>query len=229
MNASPQARFGRAVWAVFLKDLTAEWRSREILTAQLTFALLVIFIFDFALEFDPRAQQRVAVGVLWTLFAFAGTLGLNRSLNQERENAALEGLLLAPVDRGALFLGKALANLVFLAITALLVIPVYTALYNVSLLHPGFFLVLFLGFVGYIAVGTLIATMTVQARTRDILLPLLLFPLVLPIIVAAVRASEGFLTGVPWEELRTWVQLLVVYDVLFGTASFLAFDFVVET
>ncbi len=220
--------FWKAVWAVFLKDLTAEWRSREILTAQWTFALLVIFIFDFALEFDPRAQQRVAVGVLWTLFAFAGTLGLNRSLSMERENQCLEGLLLAPVDRGALYLGKALANLVFLFITAAIVIPVYSALYNVSLLHPGFLLVLFLGFVGYIAVGTLIATMTVQARTRDILLPLLLFPLILPIIVAAVRASEGFLLGNPWSDIRTWVNLLVVYNVLFGTASFLAFDFVVE-
>ncbi len=220
--------FWKATWAVFLKDLTAEWRSREILTAQWTFALLVIFIFDFALEFDPRAQQRVAVGVLWTLFAFAGTLGLNRSMSMERENQCLEGLLLAPVDRGALYLGKVLANLVFLHITAAIVIPLYSALYNVSFLNGGFAAVLVLGFVGYIAVGTLIATMTVQARTRDILLPLLLFPLVLPILVAAVRASEGFLTGLPWAEVRTWVNLLLVYDVLFGTAAFLAFDYVVE-
>ncbi len=224
----PKPGFWKAVQAVFLKDLLAEWRSREILTAQISFALIVLIIFNFALEFNPKARYSVAVGVLWTLFAFAGTLGLNRSWSMERENQSMEGLLLAPVDRSALYLGKALANLVFMAVTAALVLPVYAALYNIALFRPGFLGVLVLGFVGYAGLGTLVAAMSVQARTRDILLPLLLFPLLFPVLVMAVRASEGLLTGASWEEVAPWLRFLLAYDVIFVTLAFLGFGYVVE-
>lgn len=220
--------FWNAVRAVLFKDLAAEWRSREILTAQLTFSLLVLIIFNFALEFNPKARYSVAVGVLWTLFAFAGILGLNRSWGLERENQCLEGLLLAPVERSAIYVGKALSSLTLLFVTAALVLPIYAALYNINLFHPGFLLVLVLGFVGYVGLGTLIAAMSVQARTRDILLPLLLFPLFFPVLVMAVRASAAFLTGSSWAEVLPWLRSLLVYDVIFLTASFLAFEFVVE-
>jgi heme exporter protein B len=229
MNASAAApRYFSALWAVIWKDLAAEWRSRELLSAMLVFALLVILIFNFALELDALTRNNVTSGVLWVTFAFAGTLGLNRSMAVEKDRGCLDGLLLAPVDRSVIFFGKALANLVFMLAVAAIVLPMYSLLYNVNLFKPGLLLVIFLGSVGYVAVGTLLASMAVQARTRDILLPILLFPVVIPLLVAAVKASAGFLQALPLEDIRPWLNLLIVYDVIFIAAAFMVFDFVVE-
>jgi len=222
------ANFWRAMWAVVWKDLAAEWRSRELLTGMLVFALLVILIFNFALELDAKARASVTSGVLWVTFAFAGTLGLNRSMAAEKDRGCLDGLLLAPVDRSAIYFGKAIGNLIFMLIVELVVLPVYSVLYNTNLFSPGLLLVILLGSVGYVAVGTLLSTMAVQARTRDILLPILLFPLVLPVLIAAVKASGGILQSVPWEEVQVWINLLVVYDVIFVAIAFMFFDYVVE-
>jgi heme exporter protein B len=220
--------FLKAMGAVVWKDLAAEWRSRELLSAMLVFALLVIFIFNFALELDPFTRGTVTAGVLWVTFVFAGTLGLNRSLAVEKDRGCLDGLLLAPVDRTAIYFGKMVANLVFMLVVALIVLPVYSILYNTNLFNPGLLAVIFLGAEGYVAVGTLLAAMAVQTRTRDILLPILLFPVVIPVLVAAVKASSGFLLGVPFEELRQWINLLIVYDVIFTALAFMVFEFVVE-
>ncbi len=222
------ANFFRALWAVVWKDLSAEWRSRELLTAMLVFALLVILIFNFALELDARARASVTSGVLWVTFAFAGTLGLNRSMATEKDRGCLDGLLLAPVDRSAIYFGKAIGNLVFMFVVEVIVLPIYSVLYNINLFRPGLLLVILLGSIGYVAVGTLLSTMAVQARTRDILLPILLFPLVVPIMIAAVKASGGFLQDLPWIEVSTWINLLIVYDVIFVAVAFMLFDFVVE-
>ena len=161
----------------------------------LVFSLLVILIFNFALELDIRTRQSVTAGVLWVTFAFAGTLGLNRSMSTEKDQGSLDGLLLAPVDRSAIYFGKVFSNLTFMLIVEAIVLPVYSFLYNVNLLRPGLLLILLLGSVGYIVVGTLLATMAVQSRTREVLLPILLFPVVIPVLIAAVKASGGFLTG----------------------------------
>ncbi|RME06265.1 MAG: cytochrome C biogenesis protein [Anaerolineae bacterium] len=220
--------FWRAMWAVVWKDLSAEWRSRELLTGMLVFAVLVILIFNFALELDAKARASVTSGVLWVTFAFAGTLGLNRSMASEKDRGCLDGLLLAPVDRSAIYFGKAIGNLIFMLVVEMVVLPLYSVLYNTNLFHPGLLLVVLMGSIGYVAVGTLLSTMAVQARTRDILLPILLFPLVVPVMIAAVKASGGFLQGVPWEELKVWINLLLVYDVIFVAIAFMFFDYVVE-
>jgi len=222
------ANFFRALWAVVWKDLSAEFRSRELLTAMLVFALLVILIFNFALELDARARTSVTSGVLWVTFAFAGTLGLNRSMATEKDRGCLDGLLLAPVDRSAIYFGKAIGNLIFMFTVELIVLPIYSVLYNINLFRPGLLLVILLGSIGYVAVGTLLSTMAVQARTRDILLPILLFPLVVPVLIAAVKASGGFLQDLPWNEVSTWINLLIVYDVIFMAVAFMFFDYVVE-
>jgi len=228
-NRKPQiANFLRAIAAIVRKDLAAEWRSRELFTAMLVFALLVILIFNFALELDARARTSVTSGVLWVTFAFAGTLGLNRSMATEVDRGCLDGLLLAPVDRAAIYFGKAVSNLVFMLIVEMIVLPVYGILYNVSLFQPGLLLVILLGSVGYVAVGTLLATMAVQTRTRDILLPILLFPLAIPVLIAAVKASDGFLSGLPFAEISSWVNLLITYDVIFVAVALMVFDYVVE-
>lgn len=217
-----------AIRAVIWKDLTAEWRTRENLSAMLVFALLVILIFNFALELDIQAQESLSAGVLWTTFIFAGTIGLNRSLAVEKDRGCLDGLLLAPVDRSVIYFGKAIGNLIFMLLVEIIVLPVYSFLYQVPVFQPGFLLVVVLGSIGYVAVGTLLATMVIQARTRDILLPILLFPLSLPVIIAAVKASQGFLLMVPLTEISAWLNLLIVYDLIFTAAAFMVFDFVVE-
>jgi len=220
--------FLRAITAIIRKDLASEWRTRELFTAMLIFSLLVILIFNFALELDARARATVTAGVLWVTFAFAGTLGLNRSMATEKDRGCLDGLLLAPVDRAAIYFGKAIGNLIFMLIVELIVLPIYSVLYNINLFHPGLLLVVLLGSIGYVAVGTLLSTMAVQTRTRDILLPIMLFPLVIPVLIAAVKASGGFLQGFAFSEVQNWINLLVVYDVIFIALAFMIFDYVVE-
>lgn len=227
-SGNPSFGFLRAVGAIVWKDLAAEVRSRELISAMLVFALLVILIFNFALELDAKARASVTAGVLWVTFAFAGTLGLNRSMAMEKDRGCLDGLLLAPVDRSAIYFGKAIGNLIFMFIVEIIVLPVYSVLYNTNLLQPGLLLVIVLGSVGYTVVGTLLASMAVQTRTRDVLLPILLFPVAIPVFIAAVKASGGFLQGIEMAEILPWLNLLITYDVVFTAVAFMVFDYVVE-
>lgn len=227
-RSSPWTVFLRAVNAVVWKDLAAELRSREVLSAMLVFSLLVILIFNFALELDAATRSTVTSGVLWVTFAFAGTLGLNRSMAIEKDRGCLDGLLLAPVDRSAIYFGKAIGNLIFMFVVELIVLPVYSILYNTNLFNPGLLGVIALGSIGYVALGTLLSSMAVQTRTRDILLPILLFPLTIPIFVAAVKASTAFLQGLPMGEIWPYLNLLIVYDVIFTSVAYMVFDFIVE-
>lgn len=227
----PAARSGnfiKAVFAIAWKDLSAELRSRELLSAMLVFAMLVILIFNFALKLDAKTRITATSGILWVTFTFAGTLGLNRSMAVEKDRGCLDGLLLAPVDRSSIYFGKLISNLFFMFIVEAIVLPLYSILYNVNLFNPGLLLVIFLGSVGYIAIGTLLAAMAVQTRTRDVMLPILLFPVVIPVVVAAVEASGGFLQGMPISEMMYWINLLLVYDVIFIAIAFMVFDYVVE-
>jgi heme exporter protein B len=220
--------FFRTMGAIVWKDLAAELRSRELLSSMLVFALLVILIFNFALELDAKTRANVTSGVLWVTFAFAGTLGLNRSMATEKDRGCLDGLLLAPVDRSAIYFGKALGNLVFMLIVEAIVLPVYSVLYNTNLFQPGLLLIILLGSIGYVAVGTLLSSMAVQTRTRDVLLPILLFPVIIPVLIASVKASSGFLQGIELAEIMPWINLLIVYDVVFTAVAFMVFDYVVE-
>ena len=220
--------FTKAISAVVWKDLQAEFRSRELFSAMLVFSLLIILIFNFALELDLKTRQSVTAGVLWATFAFAGTLGLNRSMAVEKDRGCLDGLLLAPVDRSAIFFGKFISNLIFMLVVEVIVLPIYSILYSTNLFIPGLIFVILLGSIGYTSVGTLISAMTVQTRTRDILLPILLFPVTLAVLLAAVKASEGLLTGSTFSEVSFAINLLVVYDVIFVAVSFMTFENIVE-
>lgn len=228
MPTPSHAPFVKAVAAVAWKDLVAELRSRELVSAMLIFSLLVILIFNFALELDIATRRSVTAGVLWATFAFAGTLGLNRSMAVEKDRGCLDGLLLAPVDRSAIYFGKVISNLAFMLIVEAIVLPVYSLLYNTNLFHPGLLAVILLGSIGYTAVGTLLSSMAVQTRTRDVMLPILLFPVVVPVLIAAVKASGGYLSGAGMEEILPWLNLLIAYDVIFTAIAFMVFDYVVE-
>jgi heme exporter protein B len=223
-----QNTYLKTVSAIVWKDLAAELRSRELLSAMLVFALLVILIFNFAIELQPDLRPTVTPGVLWVTFAFAGTLGLNRSMAVEKDRGCLDGLLLAPVDRSAIYFGKVISNLAFMLIVVLVVLPVYSVLYNINIFNPGLLVVILLGSAGYVTVGTLLASMAVQTRTRDVLLPVLLFPVIVPVLLAAVKASSGFLQKLPMNEIWPWLNILIVYDVIFTAVAYMVFDFVVE-
>jgi heme exporter protein B len=220
--------FLRAILAIVWKDLRAEFRSFELVSSMLVFSLLVILIFNFALELDIKTRQSVTAGVLWSTFAFAGTLGLNRSMSIEKDRGCLDGLLLAPVDRSAIYFGKFISNLAFMLLVEAFVLPTYSILYNTNLFRPGLLLVILLGSIGYTAVGTLLAAMSVQTRTRDVLLPILLFPVAFSVLLAAVKASGGFLSNSQLTDILLPINLLIAYDVIFIAVAFMVFDIVVE-
>jgi heme exporter protein B len=146
----------------------------------------------------------------------------------EKDRGCLDGLLLAPVDRSAIYFGKLTGNLVFMLIVEIIVIPVFSILYNINLFHPALLLVFFLGSLGYIAVGTLLSTMSIQARTREILLPILLFPVIVPVLVAAVKATLMVLQGSALGDISIWMNILCAYDVIFLAIGWLVFDYIVQ-
>ena len=228
VQASPTPSFMKAILAIVWKDLRAEFRSFELVSSMLVFSLLVILIFNFALELDIKTRQTVTAGVLWSTFAFAGTLGLNRSMSIEKDRGCIDGLLLAPVDRSAIYFGKFISNLAFMLLVETFVLPIYSLLYNTNLFQPGLLVVILLGSIGYTAVGTLLAAMSVQTRTRDVLLPILLFPVAFSVLLAAVKASGGFLSNSELTEILLPINLLIAYDVIFIAVAFMVFDMVVE-
>ncbi len=217
-----------ALFSILRKDLAVEWRSRQLLTAMLVFSVLIILIFNFALELDARLRAEVSAGVLWATFAFAGTLGLNRSMAIEKEHSSLDGLLLAPVDRSAIYFGKTTANTVFILVVELFTLPIYAVLYNVNLFTPGFLIVIILGSWAYSAIGTLLAAMAAQARNRELLLPVLLFPVLIPVLVAAVRASTGILDGLEMVYIWPSLNIIIAYGLIMPVLGYMFFDLIVK-
>lgn len=214
--------------AIVHKDLVTELRTKEMFSSMLVFSLMAVFIFSIALDLSASNPIDTTPGLLWVTIAFAGTLGLNRSLAQEQENRCIDGLLLAPMDRSAIFFGKALGNLLFMSVVELVVVPVFAVLFNVPLLRGSVLLVIVLGTVGYAAVGTLFSTMAVNTRAREVMLPILLLPVSVPVFISAVNATGGFLAGDPVGDVVDWLQMLVAYDAIIIAISFMTFDFVVE-
>ena len=220
--------FFQQIIAVATKDIKTELRTRETLSGMLVFALLVVLIFNFAFDLRVDNVRSVVPGVLWVTFIFAGVLGLNRSFASERDQGSLEGLLLAPLDRSALYLGKVCANVVFMAITEAIVFPVATVLFNLNLLRPQLFVIALLGTIGFAGVGTLFSAIAINTRARDVMLPILLLPVSVPIVIAAVKLTAAVLdTGVV-AEAGMWWPLLISFDAVFLVVSALIFEFAVE-
>jgi heme exporter protein B len=213
-----------AVFAIFWKDLLAEKRTREILGAILVFSLIIILIFVFAFNFAVETRRNAAAGVIWVTLCFAGTLSLNRTMLNEKDRDGMDGLLLAPIDRIAIFVGKSLVNWVYVLISAAVIIPTYSIFNNINLFKLGFLGIILLGTLGYILTGTLLATLSTQLKTRDLLLPVLLFPVIIPLILAAVNASTLVLQGGRTAELSTWIMLLCGYDLLFLAVCIMVYD-----
>mgnify|MGYP000017524196 FL=1 len=220
--------FWRKVLTIIWKDVVAELRTKEIFSSMFVFALLLIVIFNFSFDLRVEKVAEVVPGVLWVTFVFAGTLGLNRSLALEMEDACLDGLLLAPMERGTIYFGKMLGNLIFISITEALMLPIFSAVFDLNLIRPALLLTIFLGTTGFAAVGTLLSTMAVNTRAREVMLPVLLFPIILPVVISAVKLTTGILDGLPWDSLAPWLRFLVGFDIIFLVISYLTFDYVVQ-
>ena len=221
-------RYLRKVWAIVAKDIAAELHTREMVSAMVVFSLLALLIFSFALDLRGAMSRLAAPGVLWVTVAFAGMLGLSRSLAREQQTGCVDGLLLAPMDRSAIFFGKALGNLAFTIIVEIIVLPLSSALFDVPFLRPGVLLVTGLGTLGYTSAGTLLATIAVNTRAREVMLPILLLPLVIPALIGAVQATAGLLSGGTLADVGGWVRLLVAYDLMIIAVCMLTFGYLVQ-
>lgn len=219
----------RAATILLAKELRLEFRTRELLTTTIVFALIVIVLFSFA--FNPTAEEsrRYGPGLLWIAFLFAGSLMLNPSFAREQSNDTLDALRMAPISSFAILLGKMLANFIFLAISEVVLVPAFSVFYNVSLsgIVGRLILVLFLGTLGLVVTGTVFSAVSAHARMRELLLPLLLLPILSPLLIAAVEATASLLTEQPALD-QTWVTFLVGFDIVFLTVSWLLCDYLLE-
>jgi heme exporter protein B len=218
------------MWAIVRKDLAIELRTGEMLSSLFLLALLMILVFAFALEPERLVGPEVAAGLLWATLLLAGTLALNRSFLIEREAGAWTALALLPIDRGSVYLGKAIANLAVLLIGALLLLPLIAIVVGTRGVAPSAALPLALGLgcLGIAAIGTLCAAMASRSRAREVLLPLLAFPLLTPVLIGAAQATAGALVGRPVGALGSWLLLLGGFDIVFLTVGWMAFDYILE-
>lgn len=222
--------FVRTARAVFWKDLLVERRAKEGANALAFFAILLLFLFYFALGPDRDRIRAALPGLYWLAFILAGLLGLGRAFALERENDCLDGLILAPGDKGAIYAGKVAATTALMLAMEAVFVTATGIFYNLDLWPalPGLSLVALGGTIGFAAVGTLFAAMTAQLRAREVLLPVLLLPLAVPLLLAAVRLTDAALAGEPWAATASWWQLLLGFDLVFVVAGLLTFEFVLE-
>jgi len=220
--------FLHKVWAITLKDLRAEFRAKEVVLTMAVFSILAVIVFGLAFDLRVPDPRMVAPGVLWVVVLFGGVLGLNRAFGAEVDRGSLAALLLAPMDRSAIYFGKLISGLIFMLLTEALVLPVILVIFDVSLFQPLNLLGVLLGSLGYVAVGTLFAALTASTRARESMLPILLLPVMVPVFVAGVGLSSALLDGRALEDALRWLVVIAGYDLLFLTIAYLVFDMIWE-
>lgn len=218
----------RKVWAVAAKDVRAELRAKESFSTMAAFGLLAVLVFGLAFDLRVPSAEMVAPGVVWVAILFSGVLGLNRTFGAEIDRGSLAALLLAPVDRSAIYFGKVLAHLLFLLATELIILPVVFVVLDVNIFQPWILLGVLLGTFGYVSVGTLFGALTANTRARESMLPILLLPVMVPVFVAGVGLTANVLDGRELADFQRWLLILGVYDLVFVTIAFLVFDLIWE-
>lgn len=218
----------QVVWAVFTKDIRIELRTKDIFTSMAVFAVLAVMMFNFAFELRIPDKTAVIPGVLWVTIIFSGLLGLGRAFISEKDRGSMAGLLLAPVDRSAIYFGKMLASFLFILIMEAFLLPLMMLFFNTNFITLPLLALLFLGTLGFAAVGTVFSGLAVNTRTREVLLPVLLLPVMLPVLMAGIRATIGLMEGDTLAEMMKWYNLVIFFDILYLVVAYLTFDFVVE-
>jgi len=216
------------ILAIVLKDVLSEMRTREIVFSVLIFTLLVIVIFNFSFGTDYDTIATVAPGILWVTFAFAGVLSLNRSFILEKEEGCMEGLMVCPISREVMFVGKMLGSLLFMLVIETITLPIFMFLFDLPVLSPQLITITALTTLGFVAVGTLFSALAVNTKAREMVLPILFFPIVAPVIISAAKATGLALSGESWGGLSPWIQIILAFDAIFLVVSYLVFGFVVE-
>ena len=218
----------RAITTILWKDLKIELQTKEAFSASFVFSLMVLVIFNFTLDLTTEEAMKMGAGFLWIAFAFGGVLALNRSFALERDENCVQGLQLIPVDRGGIYLGKCISNTISMLITEIILLPLFAVFFNIDITErlPYLLAVLVLGTVGFSSVGTLISAMAVHTRMREVILPILLLPITVPVLIAAVEAT-AYALGADTDP-SFWMRLLVIYDVIFVTVSFLTFGHILQ-
>jgi len=212
--------------AILWKDIRSELRSKQMWLGMGLFALLVLVIFNFTFDLRVDNKAAVAPGALWVAFVFASLLGLGRTIAAEREKGSMDRLLLCPVDRKAIYLAKLLGNMLFIGVVEIVALPIFAALFDLPLLIGALLPIVLLGTLGIAAVGTLFSAMAAATRAQEVLLPILIFPLLVPVVIAAVRATSNLL--IPAANEPPWLGLIVAFDVIFLSISMLTFEYVIE-
>ncbi len=220
-------KFWRKVLAITWKDVLSEARTKEAISSVLVFTILVIVIFNFAFGTSQATMELIAPGMLWVTFAFAGILSLNRSFIVEKEESCLEGLMACPISREAIYVGKMLGSLFFMLTIEAIALPIFAFLFNL-VLSPQLVVITVLTTVGFVSVGTLFSALAVNTKAREMVLPILFLPIVVPIIIGAVKASGLALSGESWSALAPWLQIIGAFDAIFLVVSFLIFTYVIE-
>lgn len=222
----PVADYARVVWAIIAKDAMVEWRTKTAFLSAMVFAILVLSILFFARDPTAVSSLDVAPGALWVTFTFAAMVGLNRAFLLERENGAMDGMLLTPIPRTAIFVGKMGGNLLFVALVEAISIPLFILFYNVSFAGrlPQLILVTAMATVAFVAVGTLLSAMVVRTRFAELMLPVLLLPFLIPPVVSAVQVTARILAGRPLSEMMPWLKLLAGFDIVFCVLTVLLFE-----
>ncbi len=214
----------RDVKTMVWKDIVAEVRNKDIVTSILTFAILILVIFNFALRLTPQTILSLAPGILWITFIFSGILGLTRLFVLEQENNTIHGILLSPVSRENIYLSKVISTFIFISASELIIVPLFSILFNVPLFDFLIFGVILLTTIGFSSIGTFFSAIATNTKSREIMMPMLFVPIVVPIIIAAVISTGTLLEGGGWNDISKWVQLIVVFDILSLVFSMLAFE-----
>jgi heme exporter protein B len=210
--------------------MLTELRGKEILPSILFFGFLIIIIFNFSFDIGINRSNDIWAGILWVAFIFSGILGLNRSFSIERENDSLYGLMLSPIDRGGIYLAKLIGNIIFMITMESVIIPIFSILFNLRILNilPELLIIILLGTIGFSSVGTLFAAMVTNTKMKEIMLPIILFPIILPIIIASVKSTSEIMDGERLSNISSWLKLMIGFDIIFIGISFLVFEYVIE-
>ncbi len=220
--------FWGKVLAIVRKDTISELRTKEVVSSVLVFTILIIIIFNFAFSANHELVKNMAPGILWATFAFAGVLSLNRAFVAEKEQGCLEGLMVCPISRDVIYVGKMVTSLLFMLIIEMVTLPIFTLLFNVNVISLQLIAIVILATIGFVAVGTLFSAIAINTRARELVLPILFLPVVVPVVISAVKASGLAIAGEPWSQLYSWLLILLSFDVIFITLSYLIFGHVIE-